>query len=419
MSVRVTLDLPLGHTATGAQTSTVGEPSVAASWTGYVLTGNWYATSSPDAGASWRFVNPYTQFPPAAGGFCCDQVVRYSHEHRLWVWLLQYQERDGSNIARVAVSRSGEAGTWRHWDVAPSDVDPGWSRLWFDYPDMALSAEHLWISFNLYTPTGSWRRAVVMRFPLDEAAELERSGAGTISRQSWSTGAHGSLRFVTGAHDTMWWASTTSAAGRLTVFAWEDASPDIRSWLVEVSPWDDRDYTSLGPGGAPWLSRVDDRITGGWRLPAQDSSPRAPARLGWLWTSGRRAGRPHPFIRAVTLAEDDLRVLAEPDLWSTSAAWAYPAAAPSGRGRIGLAACFGGGASHPALVVGMLDEVVGSWSTTRVATSTHGPSQGKWGDYLTVQPHPRRPTSLVAAGFTLQGGSDRTNVEPRVVVFRD
>ena len=49
----------------------------------------------------------------------------------------------------------------------------------------------------------------------------------------------------------------------------------------------------------------------------------------------------------------------------------------------------------------------------RTAASTHGPLQGKWGDYVTVKPHPRRPTALVASGFTLQGGQDRRNVEPR------
>ena len=34
-----------------------------------------------------------------------------------------------------------------------------------------------------------------------------------------------------------------------------------------------------------WLSRADDRVTGGWR---------AGGRLGFLWSAGRSAGRPHP-----------------------------------------------------------------------------------------------------------------------------
>ena len=38
---------------TGGQTSTVGEPSLAASRRELFYSGNWYATKSLDAGASW------------------------------------------------------------------------------------------------------------------------------------------------------------------------------------------------------------------------------------------------------------------------------------------------------------------------------------------------------------------------------
>ena len=112
-------------------------------------------------------------------------------------------------------------------------------------------------------------------------------------------------------------------------------------------------------------------------------------------------------------------MVAEPDLWSASSARrAYPAAAPNGRDRIGLSAFFGGGTDHPAHAVGVLDANGSGWTTKRTAVSTHGPLQGKWGDYLTILPHPSRPTSWVASGFTLQGGQDRRNIEPRVIVFR-
>ena len=44
-------DLPLDDAATGIQTGTVGEPSVAASSKGFFVTGNWFATHSEDRGA--------------------------------------------------------------------------------------------------------------------------------------------------------------------------------------------------------------------------------------------------------------------------------------------------------------------------------------------------------------------------------
>jgi len=119
----------------------------------------------------------------------------------------------------------------------------------------------------------------------------------------------------------------------------------------------------------------------------------------------------------VTIDESSLRVVAEPDVWSPTIAWAYPAAGSSRRGRVGLSAFFGSATQHPTHAVGILATDGLSWSTKRTAASTHSPLQGKWGDYVTVKPHPRRPTSLVATGFTMQGGQDRRNVEPRIVIF--
>ncbi|HYN29369.1 MAG TPA: hypothetical protein VES95_05810 [Dermatophilaceae bacterium] len=324
----VTGNLGLDDTATGTQTGTVGEPSLAASSRGRLVTGNWYAAWSPDAGASWELADPFTAFPADRGRFCCDQVY------------------DGQD---------------------------------------------------------RWQRAVVLRYPL---AELRRSRP--VTRRHWASTSAGSLRFVAGAGDTMWFGSTDAARRSVRLFAWPDSSEQVTSWAVRVTPWDDRDYTSAGPGGSPWLSRADDRITGAWR---------AGGRLGFLWSAGRSAGRPHPYVRAAVVDEATLRVLAEPDLWSTTGAWAYPAAAPNRRGRVGITAFFGG-PTHPAHAVGVLDEEAGRWVTTTTATSTHGPGQGKWGDYLTIAAHPTRPTSWVASGFTLQGGSDRRNIEPRVVTFR-
>lgn len=399
----VTSNLGLGDESTGTQTSTVGEPCVAASTTTLFLTGNWYAARSGDRGRTWTPLDPFTELPGDRGRFCCDQLVQYLPGQRLWVWLLQYERVGAGNIVRLAVSRSARPGSWRWWDVTPTDLDPAWHDVWFDYPDMALSTEHLWLTFNVYDSADQWRRALVIRYRRRELA----SGA-PLTRRHWSTTSDGSLRLVSGAGTTMWFAANAQARRSLRLFRWPDASTTVTGWTIPVSPWDDRDYTSPGPDGAPWLSRADDRITGAWR---------AGGRLGFLWTSGRIPGRPHPFVRAVTLEESTLAVVAEPDLWSTTGAWAYPAAAASARGRLGLTAFFGG-PTHPTHAVGVLDEAANVWTTRVTATSTHPPALGKWGDYLVCRPHPTRRTSWIASGFTLQGGTDRRDIEPRVVVFR-
>ncbi|MGE5834239.1 MAG: hypothetical protein ACM4AI_07155, partial [Acidobacteriota bacterium] len=72
--LRLFRNVGLPDAATSQDTSTVGEPSLAASGNQVFLSGNWYASRSVNAGAAWTHVDPFTTFPSAAGGFCCDQV---------------------------------------------------------------------------------------------------------------------------------------------------------------------------------------------------------------------------------------------------------------------------------------------------------------------------------------------------------
>ena len=112
MPVAVTLfsNTQLAQVHTGGQTSTVGEPSLANNGRHILYTGNWYAARSADSGTSWVLVDPFTFFPPAGGGFCCDQTALYDQAHDLTIWLLQYVEKDDRNVLRIAV-KSGPLDT--------------------------------------------------------------------------------------------------------------------------------------------------------------------------------------------------------------------------------------------------------------------------------------------------------------------
>jgi hypothetical protein len=394
--------------ATGTQTSTVGEPTVATSGQRVFVTGNWFASRSTDGGRSWRFLDPFTEFPSDSGEFCCDQIAYYSSRQRVWVWFLQYSQLDSSNLVRLAVSRTGAPGTWTWRDLRPVDVDPGWTAVWFDYPDLAESDGHLFVSCNVYDASDAWVAAAVVRYPSEELAS-----GGPVTRRTWTTTSFGSLRFVQGADDTMWFAAHTGDTEVVRLFSWPDSATRVAAFSVAVGPWSDAPYSSRGPGGAEWLTRMDSRITGGFRtVPAGGGGL-----LGFSWTAAPGDGRPHPYVRVVRIDESTLRVHDEPDLWSTNGAWAYPATAPNRRGRIGMSAFFGG-PSHPAHAVGWLDEDAGRWTMAMTAVSTHGPAEGKWGDYVVCRSHPRKATAWIATGFTLDGGADRRDVEPRVVVFR-
>ncbi len=403
--VRILDTVTLGDAATGTQTATVNEPCFATSGRRIVVVGNFFATRTTDGGATWRFEDPLTAFAPAGNGACTDQLVLYVPRRRRWVWLLQYGPVAGSNIFRLATSRTAAPGTWTTWDLAPADLDPALGDLWFDYPHLGATDGHLWVSFNLFTAAGTWARAAVMRFPLDDLAVL-----GPLRRSAWTTTETGSLRFVEGAGDEMLFAGHRRDNTAVLLHSWPDTDTTVSSWTLPVRPWNDRGYESTLPDGGSWLQRLDGRITGAWR---------SRGTLGVAWTAADEPGRPHPFVRVARFDEGTLDLVDEPDLSSDHGAYAYPALAANRRGDVGLAAFFGG-PHHPAHVVGTLDEADASpsWSVVEVARSTHPPTQGRWGDHLTCRPHPTRRMSWLATGFTLQGGSDRRNVEPTLTEFR-
>jgi hypothetical protein len=397
--VTIHRNIGLDDLATSTQTSSVDEPTVAAAGRQVFVTGNWFASRSGTSGGSWTPVDPFTALPSAAGGFCCDQVALYDPGRRIWIWILQYIEQGGSNVFRVAVAKSS-AGPWAWWDFAPTMLDPQWTNMWFDYPDAALSANQLYITFNAFNTAGNWLRAFAFKLPLADLAAL-----GNLGFQWWTTTGHGSLRLTRGATTSMHFASHNG--GRmLRVFRWPDGAGNITSFDVMTSPWSAGPYNAQGPGGNNWLARADSRITGAWLSGTQ---------AGFMWMASPRTGRPRPYVKVVVVDVQTRAIVSEPDIWSQVGTWGYPAAAASSTGDVGISVFYGTSQRHPAHVVG--SRKGNAWDMAITASSTHGPNPPVWGDYLWCARHPARAGSWAASGYTLQGGTGRANIEPRYVYF--
>ncbi len=402
MALTLIQNIGLDDAATSTRTSSVCEPTTAANGRQAMLTGNWFASTSTNAGASWSVVDPFTRFPASAGGFCCDQVVLYKPRHGIWIWLLQYSAAgSGNNIFRLAVCREGSFGSWYYWDFKPTALNAAWTTMWFDYPDMAFTNDNLFVTFNGFVGS-AWQRAFVFRFPLATLAS-----GGSLGYRWWSTTANGSIRLCRGAGPVMYMGSHNSLS-QVRVFQWADSAAGITSTDVNVRAWSAGAYSAPGPGGVNWLRRVDPRITGAWV---------GAGVIGFMWSANRDTNHPLPFIRVTRLNEGTKAVIDEPDLWSRGAAWAYPAAAANSAGEAGISAFYGGGTSHPGHVVGVRSG--GAWQVALTKVSTHGPADESWGDYLSCLAHHDEATHWVAAGYTLQGGSSRKDIEPRYVHFRN
>jgi len=400
---RIIDSVTLDNAATGGQTATVAEPSLACSGRRLMVAGNWFASRSTDAGEQWTFLNPFSEFPADSGSFCCDQLLTYVRSHRLWVWLLQYSAQGSGNIVRLAISSTGAPGSWTWWDTAPVDVNAGWDGWWFDYPDMYASDGHLLLSSNLYGIVDSrWKRACVLRIPLDELRER-----GALDRSMWSTDRVGSLRFARGSAATAWFASHAESGAAVELFSWDDDETQVDTFRVDVGAWNDSDYRSVLMGGTDWLARADGRITASWLVDRV---------LGFAWNAGADATHDHPYIRSSRIALDTMTVVDEPNLWSSDRAWAYPSVGLNRRGDVGITAFTGGPSEAITHTVGHLGPD-GTWQMKAAAVSSHDPRNAAWGDYLDIQPDPTRRTYWMATGFTLQGGSARSDIVPHVVTF--
>jgi hypothetical protein len=399
-------NIGLSDAATGGQTSTVGEPSLANNGRQILLTGNWYASRSLDNGASWDVLSPFSLFPPADGGFCCDQTAIYDPTRDLTFWLLQYCQQDGTNTLRLAMKQGATLGNsdWIWWDFRPEEVNAGWRGEWFDYNHAALSNNFLYVSSNVYGfEDEDWRRCVVFRLPLDDLA-----ASSDFEYDYFQTTDNGSLRCTLGAREVMYLGSHNTDS-ELRVFSWREGEATVERVDVSVSPWREDTYSAPGPDGNDWLSRCDGRITGAWVTRGV---------IGFLWSANSIEGsRPFPYIRAVRLLERSKRLVDEPDLWSPRHAYAYPDACPNDLGQVAITLFKGGGQRHPGHVVGLWDDRSRLWVLQGTRNGTHGPGDGKWGDYLTCRRHSPDGLTWLAAGYTLQGGSTLEEIEPRVVHF--
>jgi hypothetical protein len=400
--VTLVKNIALTDADTGGQTSTVGEPSAAVNGDEIFVSGNWYATKSVDGGASWTFVNPYTLLPSPGFEFCCDQSVIYDPSRELFFWLLQYvRDASGTNVLRVAAKKSGTLAddSWHWWDFSPKETDAAWSSEWFDYPDLELSDNFLYLTTNSFEGE-EWRRSVVFRFSLDELA-----ATGELGFRHWSTTENFSLRCVSGAAGVMHFASHNSIS-QVRLFTWSEGDDEPTFRDVNVSAWNAGTYVARGPDGANWLQRCDPRITGAWI---------ADGRIGLAWTANRRGPRPYPYVRVVEIGDGNV---ADRDIWSPDYAYAYPGAAPNEHGEVGITLFRGGNAINPEHLVGVWDDAAEKWELQLTARGTNGPVDGKWGDYLSCRRALPDASSWLATGYTLQGGGTRTDAVPRFVVFR-
>ncbi len=387
--------------------SSVGEPSVASNGQVVMYTGNWYAARSGDGGQTFQYIDPFTSFPdPPNLGFCCDQVVNYIASIDTFVWLLQYGPQPGGaeqdNIQRLAFAKTADvlAGKWRLFDLTTQNL--GLAGMFLDFPDLAIGANFLYVTSNVFTPQGQGAGAIVVRLPIKDI------DAGQPTAQTFPSTTLNSFRVTQNCGTTAYFASHVDTS-TMRVFAWDEGQAAPTPTDVGVARWiDGQGYQSRTPDQQRWLDRIDSRITG---------AAMAGSELWFAWSVDAGSNQhPNAFVQIARIDATNLTLLENINVFDPNAATAYGALSSNDNGEVGISYMIGGPQEFPSHMVGIL---TGTRKDVLAGAGDRGTADGQWGDYLTVRPLFPDKKLFVATGYTMKGAGDGSNRDatPRYVVF--
>lgn len=369
---------PLGLTTSLSGTA---EPSGASGGGVVFVTANWTAAYSTDGGATFNQLNPTTVFPNDAVGFCCDQVVQYAPSIDRFVWLLQ---GNGYRLATASpaqiVSSNGTA--WTYWNLTPNVFG---TCSGFDYPDMSVGSNQLYMSWDAGFGGCSGGFQVVRT----SLAGIQAGGTITVE---FTDPANGTMAW--GSHlvqdtlDEIFWAGHNNNKS-LRVFSLQEGS-NTYFWRDRgISSWaNNAPLTSLTPDNQNWINFLFNPTTqnpgGGFPANAVLGGTRVGSRIWLAWSAGTDGNFSQPHIEMVELdRSDDFRKVQQVQVWNPDYAFAYPAlSANRCTGEVGLSFEFGGGGNYQ-------NHVVGFWGDF-VAYITTGSNVGgtRFGDYVSIRQAP-------------------------------
>jgi hypothetical protein len=401
-TISLVKNVQLNDVATADTASHVCEPSAAINGNVVFYTGNWFAAVSTDGGTVFKFIDPFTTFPnPPGMGFCCDQVVHYVKSIDTFFWLLQYsRDSTGKNIQRIAYATTArvKTGSWRFFDITPASLGLP-AGIWLDFPDLATGTNMLYMTSNAFAGN-AWRASAVVRIRLSSFT------TGTLSATSSISNTHPSIRVAQNCGTTAFFVAHNSTSS-LRVFRWPEASAAPTSTDVTVASWSLGPYSSVTPDGRNWLARADGRHTG---------ATLAGNELWFAWNSakGGANARPQPFIQIARINATTMSLIENINLWDPNSALGYAALGTNANNEVGVSYTIGGGTRFPTHIVAIL---TGTPRHVTTFTGARGPTDQKWGDYLTVRRNYSNERLFCATGYTLQSGAGASDATPNLTIY--
>ena len=404
-NIRAPIDVD-ANTLTVGQTAIVSEPSADINGNVVFMTGNWWAARSTDGGKTFSFVDPTSDFPT----FCCDQDVIYNEKHNVWVWYRQGffdSSLGGSgfkNDVKISVS-TDNAMTWCSIQLTATDLNPGLTDHFIDYPHLQTSDDKLHITTNIFDNVAPNLFTASIRLDLAELATC------SFPVQVFLSSTEFNFTPVNGASDTMYFAGHLSDTQTL-IRSSQDSSDSIGSATVTYPAYAFSGYScNLTSTGTNPCGRSDSRIMGGYINNGV---------VGFVWDAAQAGSFLFPYVNFITVDASSGTLLSNIPLFSDIAAANFANLGVTNSGDVGVGLFLMGGTTNPTFLVGIDDSQTGAnlFDFNTVKTSSHGTAfTSQWGDYIRIKPMQPDNGRWMGTGFTMQGGATDTDVENLFVTF--
>jgi hypothetical protein len=355
------------------------EPSGASDGAGIVFaTANWVAGYSTNSGGSFTQLDPTTIFPNDIVGYCCDQIVEYSPNIGMFIWLLQGNGYRLA-VATPAMIKSSGGTFWYYWDFPPSFF----GESGFDYPDLSIGPNDLYLSWDagLGCKCSNWGHQIA-RIPLKQIKALGSLDVGwthpTDGQDAWGA------KLVQDTHGTIYWAGQDDTSD-MRIFSWPD-STNTYSWQeVSVFSWSNSPVVSKTPDGQNWVNYLEGPSPAAF-FPgnAVIGGTVSGSNLWLAWDAGTDGNFPQGHVEMATLdLNNNYNLIQQVQIWDSDFAVAYPQLATNAcTGEIGFSLEDGGGGSYQ-------NHAVGFWGDFVLYTTTDSTIGSKrFGDYVTVRQDP-------------------------------